>query len=305
MFSVRIGDVGPSHDLRYWVNSGLMTLFFYVAGLEVRREFDMGELRDRRRVTLPVIVGIGGIVIPIVGFLALTLDGTSVYGWAITMSTDTAFALGMLALVGHGAPDRLRAFLLTVSIVDDLAALIVIAVAYSHGVRIAPLLVTLALFVIIVTLVVVGVSRGVIYAALGVCAWLALSASRIDPIVIGIAMAGSRPRLPRGEATSNERVTFSELPRTTHSRAAAISETWARFRGISKRASSATFHPWTSYLIVPIFALANAGIVVRGSFLAQALRSPITLGILLGSVLGKPLGVIVRHGSPHESVEDE
>ena len=97
---------GPVHDLRYWVNSGLMTLFFFVAGLEVRREFDMGELRDRRRVALPVIVGVGGIVIPIAGFLALNIGRHSIHGWAITMSTDTALALGMLALVGRGAPDR-------------------------------------------------------------------------------------------------------------------------------------------------------------------------------------------------------
>ncbi len=160
VLSVRVGGVGPSHDLRYWIDSGLMALFFYVAGLEVRREFDMGELRDRRRVALPVVVGLGGVVIPIVGFLALNAGRSSAHGWAITMSTDTAFALGMLALVGRGAPDRLRAFLLTVSIVDDVAALIVIAVAYSNGVRLVPLFVSLAVFGTIVALVVAGVSRG-------------------------------------------------------------------------------------------------------------------------------------------------
>ncbi len=293
MLSVRVGRVGPSHDLRYWIDSGLMALFFYVAGLEVRREFDMGELRDRRRVALPVVVGLGGVVIPIVGFLALNAGHPSAHGWAITMSTDTAFALGMLALVGRGAPDRLRAFLLTVSIVDDVAALIVIAVAYSNGVRFVPLLSSLAVFGIIVALVVAGVSRGIIYATLGVATWLALSASRVDPIVIGIAMGLLTPATPaaRGdlERASDLFRSFREQPTPELQRSARL--------GLDSAVSpnerlQRQFHPWTSFFIVPLFALANAGIVVNGSFLAHALSSPITLGIVIGSVIGKPAGVI-------------
>jgi Na+/H+ antiporter NhaA len=295
--SVRIGGVGPVHDLRYWVNSGLMTLFFFVAGLEVRREFDMGELRDRRRVALPVIVGVGGILIPIAGYVALNVGRSSLHGWAITMSTDTALALGMLALVGRGTPDRLRAFLLTVSIVDDVAALIVISIVYSNGVKIAPLLVSLAVFAVIVALVAAGVSRGLIYAALGVGAWLALSASRIDPIVIGIAMGLLTSASPaaRGdlERASDLFRRFREQPTSELQRSARL--------GLESAVSpnerlQMQFHPWASYFVVPLFALANAGIVVRGSFLAHALSSPITLGILVGSVLGKPVGVILSTG---------
>jgi Na+/H+ antiporter NhaA len=291
--SVRVGGVGPVHDLRYWINSGLMALFFYVAGLEVRREFDMGELRDRRRVALPVIVGLGGVLIPIVGYLALNVGRSSAHGWAITMSTDTAFALGMLSLVGRGAPDRLRAFLLTVSIVDDVAALLVIAIAYSNGVKIAPLLVSVAVFGVIVALVVAGVSRGLIYAALGVGAWLALSASQVDPIVIGIAMGLLTPATPAGrgelERASDLFRRFREQPTPELQRTARL--------GLDSAVSpnerlQRQFHPWTSYFIVPVFALANAGIVVKESSLAHAISSPITLGIVLGSVLGKPIGVI-------------
>ena len=291
--SVRIGVVGPAHDLRYWVNSGLMALFFFVAGLEVRREFDMGELRDRRRIALPLVAGLGGTVVPIAGFLALNAGHASAHGWAITMSTDTAFALGMLALVGQGAPERLRMFMLTVSIVDDVVALIVIATAYSSGVKAWPLAGAGALFVVIVLAVSRGVHRGLFYAALGVAAWLALSASGVDPIIIGLAMGLLTPAAPvaRGdlERASDLFRRFREQPTPELARTASI--------GLESAISpndrlQRQYHPWTSYLVVPVFALANAGIVVRAGFLGHALTSPVTVGILVGSVVGKPIGVV-------------
>src|SRR3989441_9519323 len=144
--SIRIGHTGVSHDLRYWLNSGLMTLFFFVVGLEVRREFDMGELRERRRVALPLAAGFGGMLVPVAIFLALNAGRGSAHGWGVAMSTDTAFALGMLAVVGPRFPVRLRAFMLTLSVVDDLVALVVIATAYAGHLHAVPLLVGLGLF---------------------------------------------------------------------------------------------------------------------------------------------------------------
>src|SRR5438876_8509194 len=126
-FSIRIGHTSVSHDLRYWLNSGLMTLFFFVVGLEARREFDLGELRERRRLALPVAAGLGGMLVPVGLFLTLNAGRSSAHGWGVAMSTDTAFALGMLALVGRRFPFRLRAFMLTAVIVDDIVALAVIA----------------------------------------------------------------------------------------------------------------------------------------------------------------------------------
>ena len=214
--SIQIAGVGPSHDLRFWVNSGLMTLFFFVAGLEVRREFDMGELRERRRVALPLVAGLGGVFVPVGVFLAFDASHGSAKGWGITMSTDTAFALGMLALVGKGIPDRLRIFMLTVSIVDDLVALLVIATVYSTGVSTVPLLAGFALFGVIVLAVIVGIHRGLLYATLGAAAWLALSESGIDPIVIGLAMGLLTPAAPvaRGdlERASGPVPPFREQP---------------------------------------------------------------------------------------------
>ena len=292
--SIQIAGVGPSHDLRFWVNSGLMTLFFFVAGLEVRREFDMGELRERRRVALPLVAGLGGVIVPVGVFLAFNASHGSANGWGITMSTDTAFALGMLALVGKGIPDRLRIFMLTVSIVDDVVALLVIATVYSTGVSTVPLLAGFALFGVIVLAVIVGIHRGLLYAALGAAAWLALSESGIDPIVIGLAMGLLTPAAPvaRGdlERASDLFRRFREQPTPDLART-------ARF-GLESAISpnerlQRQFHPWTSYVIVPLFALANAGIVVNAAFLRHAITSPITLGILVAAAIGKPIGVLV------------
>src|SRR5438105_7824938 len=160
--SIRIGHTGLSHELRYWLNSGLMTLFFFVVGLEARREFDMGELRERRRVALPLAAGIGGMLVPVAIYLALNAGRGSAHGWGIAMSTDTAFALGMLALVGPRFPLRLRAFMLTVSVVDDVLALAVIATVYASHVRVGALLVAIVLLGAAVLAVAFDVRRGTV-----------------------------------------------------------------------------------------------------------------------------------------------
>jgi Na+/H+ antiporter NhaA len=291
--SIRIGHAELSHDLRYWLNSGLMTFFFFVVGLEARREFDIGELRERRRVTLPLASGVAGMLVPIAIFLAFNAGRSSAHGWGVAMSTDTAFALGMLALVGPRFPLRLRAFMLTVSVVDDLLALVVIATVYSGTVHVGPLLVALGLLGVAVVAVALDLRRGVMCAVLGGTAWVALSKSGVDPIVVGLVMGlltfaapAARPDLER--ASDLFRL-FREQPTADLARTAG--------RGLASAVSpnerlQQRFHPWTSYVIVPLFALANAGIHVNGRFLADAFTSPITLGILLGYVVGKPVGIV-------------
>src|SRR3954447_2069207 len=142
--SIRVGGSGISQDLREWVNNGLMTFFFFVVGLEVRREFDVGELRERRRLALPVLAAVGGMAVPVAIYLAFNAGQGSAQGWGVAMSTDTAFALGMLALVGPRFPDRLRVFMLTIIVVDDVIALLVIGLAYSEDVALEPLLIAAA-----------------------------------------------------------------------------------------------------------------------------------------------------------------
>ena len=185
---VSIGGAEISQDLRHWVNNGLMTLFFFVVGLEARREFDLGDLRDRRRLALPFLAGLGGMIIPIAIFLAINAGGAPRGAWGTAMSTDTAFALGMLALVGSRYPTSLRAFILTVAVVDDLVALVVIAVAFTGTVHAVALAVGLTMFILVLVLRSRGVHNGGPYLLVGLVAWVAFLQSGIDPIVVGLAM---------------------------------------------------------------------------------------------------------------------
>jgi Na+/H+ antiporter NhaA len=291
--TVTIGSARLSASLREWVNSGLMAFFFLVAGLEARREFDMGELRERRRLTLPVLVGLGGMIVPVAVYLAVNAGRATAGGWGTAMSTDTAFALGMLALVGAGVPDRVRTYLLTFAIVDDVAGLVIIALVYSGAIDIMALAIGAALLGLVVLARVRGVRHGGIYLLLGVAAWVAFFESGVDPVVVGLvvgmlALAYPAARQDLEQASESFRL-FREQPTAELARDARES---VRTAISPNDRLQQVFHPWTSYLIVPLFALANAGITVTGGFLAHAYTSPVTLGILLGYVVGKPAGTI-------------
>ena len=291
--AVTLDGHGVRLDLRDWVNSGLMTFFFLVVGLEARREFDLGELRDRRRFLLPAMAGLVGMVLPVLLYLAVNRGGPGAHGWGTAMSTDTALALGLLAVLGRRVPDKVRVFLLTVFIVDDLVALVVIAVAYSARVRMLPLAVAVAVFAVMVALRVVWrLRRGPVYLALGVVVWVALLESGVDPVVVGLATglvtsaytpvrgdlerASGLFRLYREQPTP-------ELARDAVAGLAASQSPNARLQEL--------FHRSTSFVIVPLFALANAGIAIDGHFLVTAFTSPVTAGVLLGYLVGKPLAV--------------
>jgi len=184
--SIRIGDHGVSLDLRSWVNSGLMAFFFFVVGLEARREFDLGELRERRRFVLPALAGCGGMLVPVAIYLAINAGHSSTHGWGTTMSTDTAFALGLLALVGPAFPDRLRAYLLTFSVVDDIIALLVIAFVYSGHISMPDLAIGAAIFAGILAARAADIHVGSVYLVLGTAMWVALLKAGVDPIIVGL-----------------------------------------------------------------------------------------------------------------------
>src|SRR5437763_11174715 len=184
--TVRIGGGEISQTLQQWVNNGLMTFFFLVVALEARREFDLGELRDRRRLALPAAAAIGGMVIPVAIYLAINGGGGSAGGWGTAMSTDTAFALGMLALVGRRFPQSLRAFILTVAVVDDLVAFVVIATVYSHSIAVGALLAGIGVMAVALVVRLRRVRNGVVYLALGVVAWVALYKAGVDPVIVGV-----------------------------------------------------------------------------------------------------------------------
>jgi Na+/H+ antiporter NhaA len=291
--SIQVGDSGISQDLRHWVNNGLMTFFFLVVGLEAKRELDTGELRERRRIAIPVLAAVGGMALPIAIYLALNAGGSGANGWGAAMSTDTAFALGVLALlVPRGA--RLRVFLLTLAVVDDLVALVVIATAYTNEISMVPLAVALGLFCLLIALRYAPISwRRQAAAILGVGLWVALYESGIDPVIAGLA-AGLVTSAYQPVREELERVTeltrsFREQPTPELARSAQL--------GVASAISANErlqyrLHPWTSFVIVPLFALANTGIQVDGDLLGDAVTSPVTLGILLGYVVGKPLGIL-------------
>ncbi len=307
--SITLGGGGISQDLRHWVNEGLMTFFFLVIGLEAKREFDIGQLRDRRRVTLPLGAAAGGMVVPILIYLAFNAGGSAAKGWGAAMSTDTAFALGVLALVAPGGT-RLRTRLLTAAVADDLIALVVIATVYTTHVSTLPLAIAVALFGVLLALRYAPVAwRGEAAAIVGVGVWVALFESGIDPVISGLAVGLVTSAYPPAR-TDLERVTetarsFREQPTPELARSAQLSV-------LSAISANERFqyrlHPWTSYVIVPLFALANAGIDLDGKLLRDAVTSPVTLGIVFGYVVGKPLGILgatwlaTRLGGPRRAL---
>jgi Na+/H+ antiporter NhaA len=290
--SITIGGGGITENLRQWVNEGLMTFFFLVMGLEARREFDLGELRERRRLILPVAAALGGMLIPIAIYLAFNAGRSSAHGWGAAMSTDTAFALGMLALVGRRFPSGLRTFILTVAVADDLVAFAVIAIVYSKAISVVPLVIGIAVLGLVIVVRIRRIRNGTVYAILALVAWVAFQKSGVNPVIVGvviglvaIAYPASRADLER--ATDLFRL-FREQP--TPEYAQTVREGVRTAISPNERLQQ-IYHPLTSYVIVPIFALANAGVAINGGFLSRAYASPITLGIIVAYVIGKPIGI--------------
>jgi Na+/H+ antiporter NhaA len=289
--SVLAGGSGVSLDLREFVNSGLMALFFLVVGLEARREFDMGELRVRSRLALPFLIGLGGMMVPIGIYLIVNAGRPSQGDWGMSMATDTAFALGVLALVGRRLPDRVRTYLLTFSVVDDLAGIGIIAIVYSQSIRAAPLLTGIGILAVVLAVRARGVRSGAVYLLLGIAAWVAFFKSGVDPVVVGLVMGLMSYAYPATrESLEQASEAFRQFREQPTAELAQSARDVVRVAISPNDRLAQLFHPWTSYVIVPVFALANAGIVVNAGFLARAYSSPITLGILIGYLAGKPVG---------------
>jgi Na+/H+ antiporter NhaA len=292
--SITLGPWSLAADLRHWVNDGLMTLFFLVVGLEAKRELDVGELRDRSRLAPPVIAGLGGMAVPVAIYLAFNAGGAGAHGWGTAMSTDTAFALGVLALVAPRGATRLRVFLLTLVVVDDLGGLGVIAVAYSEHVSMVALGVAVALFAILLALRYVPVWRSAAAVVVATAMWVAMFRSGIHPTIAGLAIGLVTSAYPPArsdlENVTEQVRSFREQPTPELARTAQQSLVSAIS---ANERMQYLLHPWTSYAIVPLFALANAGIHFTGGLLGDAVGSPITLGIVLAYVVGKPVGIVL------------
>ncbi|MDP9070047.1 MAG: Na+/H+ antiporter NhaA [Actinomycetota bacterium] len=287
---VRLGRLALAEDLRHWVNDALMAVFFFVVGLEIKRELVVGELREWRTAAVPVVAAVGGMAVPAVLYAAVNPSGEASAGWGIPMATDIAFALGVVSLLGSRVPGSLKVFLLTLAIVDDIGAIGVIAVFYSEGITWTALAVAAALLGVLAALRKARVRSIVPFAIVGAGVWLAVFESGVHATIAGVALgllAPARPMTAEGVArewaldlghdpSPDDLRVMTEVARTSLSVAERLEH---------------HLHPWVSFLIVPLFALANAGVRLDSGALADAATSRVGVGIVLGLVVGKLVGV--------------
>jgi NhaA family Na+:H+ antiporter len=302
--SVSLGAWGHSEDLRHVVNDGLMALFFFVIGLEVKRELTTGELSSRRAALLPLCAAAGGMLVPALIFVSLnagTSGGEAARGWGVPMATDIAFALGMLALLGQRAPLALKALLLGIAVIDDIGAIIIVALFYTGKLSATWLLAAGALLGVMYVLQRVHVRALMPYVVLGFGVWLAVYESGVHATIAGVALGLLTPTTPfqRGDAVSIVAEQIATATKDDPDDPDKDARHWRSLAWLSREAASPlarlehALHPWTSWVVLPLFALANVGIIIDRSAVQDVVTSSVGLGIVLGLVAGKPLGIIL------------
>jgi NhaA family Na+:H+ antiporter len=294
---VGIGEWQIDESLIHWINDGLMTLFFFVVGLEIKREVVHGELQDPRKAALPLIAALGGMIVPAILYLILLGDAPGKKGWGIPMATDIAFAVGFLALLGTRVPLGLKVLLLTLAIVDDIGAILIIAIFYSTGVSATALTLAATGFGLIIICRCLGVRSVAVYSIVGIAIWLAMFHSGVHPTIAGVILGLLTPASP----ALNKPALLDELTATFLAKERSESETGTLGHtnpvGRLKTAVLETvsplerleiaLHPWVAFLIMPLFALANAGVTVD----LEAISQPVALSVAIGLAAGKPLGI--------------
>jgi NhaA family Na+:H+ antiporter len=286
--SIELGSHGIDLTLQQWINDGLMAVFFLVVGLEIKRELVEGELRQPRRAALPAIAAVGGMILPALIYLAVNAGGDGSRGWGIPIATDIAMAVSVLSLLGSRVPSSLKLFLLALAIVDDIGAIVVISVFYSDGVEVQALLVGVVIVAAVALLRRLGVRFTPIFVALGAALWLALHESGVHATLAGVVMglmAPTEPRL-RSDEVRDDVLRDVSTPQTARETVVMARESVSVVAWLEH-----LLHPWTSIVIVPLFALANAGIPLSASAVADAVTSRIAWGVLFGLVIGKLAGV--------------
>ena len=292
--TVEVGDWQISESLQHWVNDALMVIFFFVVGLEIKYELVNGDLRDPRSAALPMIAAVGGMAVPAALFFAFNAGTDGAHGWGIPMATDIAFAVGVLGVLGRRIPSAARLFLLTLAVVDDIGAILVIAIFYTSDLDLVYLALAIAGLLLMVVMRAVKIWNRWAYVIVGVGVWLALLASGVHATLAGVAIGLLTPAV----ALLNEevvRTSAADAMRDQHLDPDEI----ARLRFLLDESVPAVellqsrLHPFSSYVVLPLFALANAGVAVSGSGLVDALTSPVALGIVVGLVIGKPLGIVL------------
>ena len=296
--TVSVGSLELDEDLRHWVSDLLMAGFFFLIALEVKREVMFGDLSDRRLAITPVAAAVGGMVVPALVFLALNLGGGQADGWAIPIATDVAFALGVLAIIGKMAPSPLRAFLLTVAIVDDIGTIVIIAIFFSSGLSFAWIGAAAGCAALVYGLRRLSIRHLGPYVALAALLWIAVHESGVHATIAGVVLGLLTPAQPFHKPGPTADVISDQLSEIRETPDRDVSEdTMQQVARFAEEAASplarmeTAVHPWSAYLILPLFALANAGVVISLTGIGDVFTTSLGLGIVLGLVVGKPLGL--------------
>lgn len=301
--TVGVGPLSLSKTLHHWINDGLMAIFFFVIGLEIKRELLVGELATGRKAALPIVGAIGGVMVPAALFLAITWGGPGARGWGIPMATDIAFAVGILALLGPRVPTGIKVFVSALAIVDDIAAVLVIAIFYTASISLNALGIGAIFLVALVGANRLGVRHPLPYGVLSLGLWAALLASGVHATIAGVLAAmtvPARARLNPGEFLNDARKILrvfelegdADILRS-HKRQAAVATLVVACEQVESpmQRLEHALEPWVGFLVMPLFALANTGVVLDREFSAS-FGEPLTLGIVAGLALGKPLGIV-------------
>jgi NhaA family Na+:H+ antiporter len=286
--AISLGERTLELDLREWVNDGLMTIFFFVVGLEIKRELVEGELRGVRRAAMPALAAVGGMVVPALIYTAVNAGGPGARGWGIPMATDIAMAVGIVAVLGSRVDPALKLFLLALAIVDDIGAIAVIAIFYSGRIDTDSLLIAVGLVIVLLLVRLAGVRSTLIPLALGLGLWLALEESGVHATIAGVLLGLLAPTRPH---VQRELVDVEVLADISTAQAARETASLARQSVSVVEWLEHVLHPWTSFVIVPLFALANAGITLTADAISDAATSRVAIGVLLGLVVGKLVGI--------------
>jgi NhaA family Na+:H+ antiporter len=295
---IRVGDIDVSHSLRHWINDGLMVLFFFVVGLEVTREVVLGELRDPQRAALPIAAALGGMVVPAGLYLALLGDTPAAHGWGVPMATDIAFVVGCMAVLGARMPDGLRVMILSLAIADDIGAILVIAIGYSTGVNVMALFGAGVSIAVIVLLNRLGVRSFAVYTFLGILTWMAFVGSGVHATIAGVILGLLTP----AHAAVTESRLAGLLGRVTevlqggawNEKTHRAEQVHALRRGAREALSPVEYlesvlHPWVGFVILPLFALANAGVPLH----LRSLSDPVAVAVAVSLLFGKSVGILV------------
>ncbi len=286
--AIAIGPVELDESLVHWVNDGLMTIFFLVAGLEIKRELAVGELKDPRKAALPALAAAGGMIVPALFFVLFAGGGAAGNGWGIPMATDIAFAVGILSLLGDRVPSSLKIFLLSLAIVDDLGAIVVIAIFYSSSLDFVSLAWAGAGVAMMIALRKSGVWWTPIYVLLGIAIWYFTFESGVHATLAGVVCGLIAPASPHRPAATvgeaSEMTSFEELKDILFDTRESIS--------VCDRLIN-TLHPWSALLIIPVFALANTGVGLSATDVGNAATSGVGQAVFIGLVFGKPVGILL------------